>query len=221
MKIVKLATSAVMASLISVAALAQANDSLTHGSVQGTSEPGNQTGSENASAPFGVPVGQSVNKLQIVKEIKKHIYVISPPNPNAQFVLYMAVATKEQGVCKIVAVTEKNNDDQGGDGVRGIINSISAALENKYGKSKLYSFVSPKSVLADNDRWAWSIANGDRTYARIWTKEVGSSMPIDISSIFIQAQAEPTRTTTANLTYEFANFEACQSVLKKVDASNL
>jgi len=189
--------------------------------VQGTSQPGNQPGSENASAPFGVPVGQSVTKLQIVKEIKKHVYVISPPNPNAQFVLYMAVATKEQGVCKIIAVTEKNNDDQSGDSIRQRINSISAALENKYGKSKLYSFISQNSILAGNERWAWSIANGDRTFARIWTKEVGSSMPIDISSISIEAQAEPTRTTAANLTYEFSNFEACQSVLKKVDASNL
>ena len=54
MKIIKLATSAVMVSLISVAALAQANDSLTHGSVQLNVKVGETTQTQVLEA-FGSP----------------------------------------------------------------------------------------------------------------------------------------------------------------------
>jgi hypothetical protein len=173
------------------------------------------------SAPFGIEVGQSVDRLKISAEVKKNIYIVEPPAPNSQFNSYLVLATKEHGVCKIIASTEKNQNDESGEVAMHIFESISSAIKEKYGKPRLYSTISPASILKNPREWAWSVATGDRIYANAWTNKYGSNAPDDIDNVILKVGAEPTKTTFLELTYEFSNFTACRAAIAKVDSSTL
>jgi hypothetical protein len=171
---------------------------------------------------FGVEMGTPIANLPNAKATTQpNVYSFAPAQKHSEFDSYLAVATPDQGVCKVVGIGIDHDGDKNGLVARSRFDELTLSLSTKYGKSRLFDFLHAGSIWGEPGEWAMGLRLNERTYARAWSAEIGSSLPDGLGSIMLEAGATGPSTTYLKISYEFTNMAKCLAPQKKKDDSSL
>ena len=179
--------------------------------------------------PFGLAMGISINELSgtiasaKALETNPNIYTITPPKPAPGFDRYYVVATKEDGLCKINAISEVNVVNDTGDQLKSRVNEIAEMVELKYGKShKKYDFARQDVYRRNPQFFMMALKEDAVTYGFDWVTQANkATLPNDLEEINVFANASEMSKGWVSLEYVFNNFKSCQINIKKSKSTNL
>ena len=179
--------------------------------------------------PLGLAMGVSIDELlgkitsAKVLESNPNIYVITPPKSVPGFDRFYAVATKEDGVCKITAISEVNVVNDTGDQLKSRVNEIAEMIEIKYGKHhKKYDFARQDVYRRNPQFFMMALKEDAVTYGFDWiTQTDKAALPNDLEEINVFAYASKMSEGWVSLDYVFKNFKSCQENIKKNKSANL
>ena len=164
------------------------------------------------AGPFGVEKGTPKSQLNVLRVVDESTpfktYEISVPSPNSEISFYDIDLTDKTGVCRLTAFGNSHYDDNTGATVRPIFNSFKDALTKKYGKSDDFDYLHDGSALTAADQFSAGLDKGERSLVSFWDSET-TTMPADIQSISLEAEAIDQTTTYVVITYEYSNFNDC------------
>lgn len=179
--------------------------------------------------PFGLAMGIGVDELLgevasgIISKSDPNTYIIRPPKLVPGFDRYYAVATKEDGVCKIIAISEVNVVNKAGDQLKSRVDEIAEMVRLKYGKSrKKYDFARQDVYRRNPDFFMMALREEAVIYGFDWVAQANNAMLTnDIEEINIFANASEMSAGWVSLEYIFKNFKSCQANIKKAKSTNL
>lgn len=179
--------------------------------------------------PLGLAMGISIDELSgkiasaKASESNPNIYTITPPKSAPGFDRFYAVATKEDGICKIVAISEVNVVNDTGDQLKSRVNEIAEMVELKYGKShKKYDFARQDIYRRNPQFFMMALKEDAVTYGFDWlTQSNKATLPNDLEEINVFANASKMSEGWVSLEYIFNNFKSCQANIKKSKSTNL
>jgi hypothetical protein len=174
---------------------------------------------------MGVSIDELLGKIASAKssESNPNIYAITPPKSAPGFDRFYAVATKEDGVCKIVAISDVNVVNDTGDQLKSRVNEIAEMVELKYGKShKKYDFARQDVYRRNPQFFMMALKEDAVTYGFDWVSQVNKvKLPSDLEEINVFANASKMSEGWVSLEYIFKNFKSCQANIKKAKSTNL
>lgn len=203
---------------------------------EGTQPPVNAAISQTPEAPIktydgplglamGIGVDELLGKIASAKALESNpnIYAITPPKSAPGFDRFYAVATKEDGVCKITAISEVNVVNDTGDQLKSRVNEIAEMVEIKYGKyNKKYDFARQDVYRRNPQFFMMALKEDAVTYGFDWITQAGkATLPNDLEEINVFANASKMSEGWASLDYVFKNFKSCQENIKKNKSANL
>lgn len=179
--------------------------------------------------PLGLAMGISIDelsgKIASAKESESNpnFYTITPPKSAPGFDRFYALATKEDGVCKIIAISEVNVVNDTGDQLKSRVNEIAEMVEIKYGKShKKYDFARQDVYRRNPQFFMMALKEDAVTYGFDWVNQANKvALPNDLEEINVFANASETSKGWVTLSYTFKNFKSCQDNIKKAKSANL
>lgn len=178
-----------------------------------------------ASAPFGIPMGTSVEQLKKMgAEYDKDNYWVlkKPPISNNSFDLYMIWTSKKSGVCKVVALGKTINTSEYGHKIRSSFNGLAKVLKNKYGPpAEKFDFLSYDSIWKKDRDFMMGLKLEDRHLTYIWKSTNKSPLPNNISMMLISAKALSSNKGYIRLGYEYKNFSNCTTEQEEKDSTGL
>jgi hypothetical protein len=178
-------------------------------------------GTAASAGPFGIEQGQPLSSLKVLKHVRGNYYTVTVPSPHSNFEAYTVLVTPEDGVCKIAAIGKTLEGDAEGYEARRVYDNLKAGLQAKYGKSKDFDFLHSGSIWNKPNEWAMSLKQKERSLSSFWDQESGSTLPPDINSIMLDANAVSSTGTYVNVSYEFSNFSRCKNRIDKANNSVL
>lgn len=129
------------------------------------------------------------------------------PVPHPDFESYAHQFSEKSGLCKIVAIGKDISSGDAGIEVRSAFDSLDEALTTRYGKGKKYDFTSER--YDSPEFWMMHLLQKNRTLAKIWGTEYGSTLTNDLGSIGLEASATDMSTGFLVVRYEFTNLQDC------------
>lgn len=183
--------------------------------------------------PFGLKMGMTIEELEKIGAVKtedESIYSVSKvPVPNPSFDGYGVKATKETGLCKILAFTPSTNTNSFGDGIKSVHEDLKESLTKKYGKpEKEFNFVKTGSIWREREDFMMGLLKGDRYLSAYWESSDSTTqsktsviLPNNIQSISLKGVATSSDKGYIALNYEFKNFHTCSSITKAAKDKSL
>ena len=164
--------------------------------------------------PFGLKMGLSPAEAKAaIPSLKESdqgpgIYSSSSmPVSHPDFESYSLLFSQKSGLCKIVAIGKDIQSGDAGYEVRSAFDALDKAITNKYGKGKKYDFTSER--YESPEFWMMYLLKKNRTLAKYWDKEEGSSLTSNLTSISLEAGASDMSTGYLVMRYEFQNMPDC------------
>jgi len=223
-----------LAALLVVAFLASSSDQANAGkkkSVEADSADASTAKSEaqkTYDGPFGLAMGISVAELQDVygfrRDGKKLGYFVGqPPKPVSGMDSYFAVATKNQGVCKVGATIIVDPVNDMGDQIKTETDKVAELIQLKYGKyTDKLDYVKEDYYRIHPDTWMSGLHDQLVAYSYLWGHgKKSGTLPNNINSIEAVSVATSVFDGYVQISYEFSNFKDCLSEIKKQNSSNL
>lgn len=176
--------------------------------------------------PFGLAKGISADRLIAEFRFKQldgasGAYEGSPPKPVEGITEYLAVATKESGLCKIIASTPTEPANDSGDQVKSTVDRLAESLKIKYGDHVVKtSYVGTGMFQRNPDMWMIGLKEESVVYAYTWENKT-APLPNDLDAVEISATAVGSSKAYAKIVYTFNNFSACLREMKAAKAQNL
>lgn len=174
---------------------------------------------------MGIPLDELSGRLASAKvtESNPNIYKIQPPKPVPGFDAYYILATKTQGLCKIMAISNVDVVNDSGDELKSRVNEIAEMLEIKYGKpNKKYDFATQDVYRRNPQFFMMALKEDAVVYGFDWiNNQAKATLPNDMLEINIFAAATDMSKGWAKLDYSFDNFKSCQAEIKKGKSANL
>jgi hypothetical protein len=170
---------------------------------------------------FGVVPGAPVSKYAPTPTKDKHYYNIQVPNPNDEFVNYVAYATQADGICKVIATGKGRQGDSSGANIRKSFRSFKESLFEKYGKSFDFDYIKSTSIWKADKDFAQALSDHDRRLVSIWQTITGSAMQGWVRMVVLEANASNSTTTNLKITYDFDNIDNCSQSVTKENAKGL
>lgn len=180
-----------------------------------------------AGGAFGIEQGTPISAFPDAKPVSGRsggyqvFQISSPPKPHDEFKSYLLVTTPATGICKILGLGKKHQWDRSGSEIRTSFNSMKEALISKYGVSDNVDDIQATSIWKGLNEFSMALTNKERFLLSYWDRSKGSTMPDDINTVGLQANAEGGLDTYLTINYEFSNFKQCQEEQKKRDNSGL
>ena len=174
---------------------------------------------------FGVQMGVPVSKYQARVAgdgTDPNAFRITVPEPNSEFEGYLAFATPQTGVCKVIGLGKTHANDAYGTETRSAFDRFRSALVARYGKSSDYDFLRSGALWKEPQEWVWSIYKKERTMTSFWIPSSGAVLPAELSAIRLDARSiNPASGAYLVLDYEFANFAQCKKLMDQRDNTGL
>jgi hypothetical protein len=171
---------------------------------------------------MGTPIGQFGNAKMISDDgPQKQYSVPTLPSPHSEFETYTLSATAAQGICSVMGVGKDHAGDRNGTSIKSTFEELKTALISKYGEGREFNYLQASSIWDEPQDFAMSLRQKERTLSYFWVADAGTVLPKDLSGIILTASATDSSTTYLRLTYQFANFEACESEQAKRDNRGL
>ncbi len=175
------------------------------------------------AGPFGVEKGTPKSQLNILRVVDESTpfktYEISVTQPNGEISFYDVDLTDKTGVCRLTAFGNSHYDDNTGAAIRPVFNSFKDALTKKYGKSDDFDYLHDGSKLTAPDQFSEGLDSGERSLISFWDSDT-TTMPADIQSISLEAEAIDKTSTYVVVTYEYSNFNDCFAMKPRDNSSD-
>ncbi|ESQ93283.1 hypothetical protein ABAC460_00860 [Asticcacaulis sp. AC460] len=167
------------------------------------------------AGPFGIEMGTRLKDLQVQQVIGVSGLVkealVTVPQPDPEFELYMVSVSETAGVCNILAVGVTYKDDHDGQKVMAAFDRLSRALAETYGMPMdSQNELKAGAVWKDDADFAASVLHEERDVYMMW---LGSRKPgaENILNIMLAVQASSESETQLVLKYDFKNApKACR-----------
>lgn len=121
-------------------------------------------------SPFGITMGEKINKNIQLANLSGNIFVVNPDKPISDFSSYMVLLNKQELVSKVMALTTVfKNDDYCYASKRTYL-KLEELINNKYGKAtKRYDFLHADSIWKDNKDYKTSLRLNQRSHIVFWS----------------------------------------------------
>lgn len=166
--------------------------------------------------PFGLQMGltreqvrELIPSLKDSEDSPTYAESSTVPKPHPDFESYGLQFSKKSGLCKIVAIGKDISSGSAGYELRAAFEEIDKALTARYGKGKLYDFSSER--YDSPEYWMMHLLQKNRTLAKIWSSEHGSSLSHSLGSVGLEANASDMSTGYLVVRYEFSNLPDCSA----------
>ncbi len=175
------------------------------------------------NGPFGIAIGTKLSELDLGEPQGDDPLErpVKAPRPHPAIEAYAVYGTSETGVCKVFGVGRTNENDGSGAAIRGDIDSLAAALEVKYGKPESSDICSAGDIACQNQFWMMTLAQGQRVYAKQWTKQNEAMKAARIKRIDLMARGLDIQSTDFLIGFTGNNEERCEKAASKESATNL
>jgi hypothetical protein len=157
-------------------------------------------------------------------KLGSHIYKGIPPKPIDDFDYYIAVVSKNHGLCKVIAKREYKNVNGHGDQVKAAVDFYRDLLIEKYGAvSDTYDFITNDTIKRNPEFWMMGLKEETVFYSFFWTNKKGRQTPLPnkLSSVSVAPNGLSTSSALVEISYEFENFSECTKEFKKESANQL
>jgi hypothetical protein len=152
-------------------------------------------------------VQQLIPGLKDEEDSPGYANATSVPQSHPDFESYGLQFSKKSGLCKIVAIGKDISTGSAGYELRSAFDEIDKALTAKYGKGKLYDFSSER--YDSPEFWMMHLSQKNRTLAKVWSPEFGSTLSHNLGSVGLEAGASDMSTGYLVIRYEFSNLPDC------------
>lgn len=179
------------------------------------------------AGPFGLAKGLSAAQLTGEFRFKPlgnvaGVFAGNPPRPVEGISEYAALATKNSGLCKIMASTPAALANDSGDQVKATVDRLADSLRIKYGDQGVKTaYISDGTFSRNPDMWMIGLKQESVSYAYTWDSKAGAPLPNDLSSVEVSAEAISSSKAFARIVYTFNNFPDCLKEMKAAKAENL
>ena len=175
-----------------------------------------------ADGPFGLAMGMTKEMFNgRLTQAKTGLYFLDkPPIPHDQFESYVVKIGENSGLCWIKGIGKSVASNGYGMQLKGAFDEFETKLDKRYGVHERTDFLMPASIWNDPQDWMMGLVKADRYLMSAW-KGGKTSLPNDLSTIALIAQAESSSSGYLALEYSFSNKEACDTEIKQVDDSGL
>lgn len=160
------------------------------------------------AGPFGTNMGDPKEKFSIKLDRGDDMYTLeSVPQKHPDFESNYAVISAQYGLVKIMATSQRFNNDSYGNQATGLFDKIYKQIKTKYGKEdEKYDFLQEGSIWKERKYWAKGIEQNERHYTAAWSFNEKKHEDIDLSSIFLSVAADSAGETYIVLIYEYKNY---------------
>lgn len=175
---------------------------------------------QSPEGPFGLQMGMSLDELRKVTTVTPRadypgVYLAdSLPRGHPEFVQYLLVLNDSLGLCRIAALGKTYDDNDFGTQIQRRFSAIADAVTSRYGKAKRYDFLKAGSIWKADRYWMMGLLKKERYLSAYWSREHGSSLPPEIASVALEANATSPSQSYLTLNYEFSNFDSCQAAMQ-------
>lgn len=175
-----------------------------------------------ADGPFGLAMGMTKEMFNgRLTQAKTGLYFLDkPPIPHDQFESYVVKIGEKSGLCWIKGIGKSVASNGYGMQLKGAFDEFETKLDKRYGVHERTDFLMPASIWNDPQDWMMGLVKADRYLMSAW-KGGKTSLPNELSTIALIAQAESSSSGYLALEYSFSNKEACDTEIKQVDDSGL
>ena len=169
--------------------------------------------------PFGIPLKGKLADLHVAPDatdMPPGVHILSTvPRPAQDVEAYVVEYHDETGICMIRAVGITNESDDTGSQVRSQIETLTSALNAKYGEPKSLDRCAG-GVTCEGQFWTQAVQGGERVYMHEWEPH-GSA----VSRIDLVARAPSAISTYYVLEYAIGDEKACAKAKNKARSANL
>jgi len=121
--------------------------------------------------------------------VQDDAYKVDPPNKNNMFETYVVKVHPKYGVYFIKAIGKNIETSGYGTEVKSAFNTLVAGVEKTYGKYKKTDYLQPKSIWNEGGDWMMGMVKKERYLFVQWNAKSGATLPSDIQSVFVVANA--------------------------------
>ncbi len=179
--------------------------------------------------PFGLAMGISLEEMQNQIGYKlpfpqRQDYLSGkPPRPVEGLGDYYAIATRQQGVCRVGASAIVKLVNGSGDQLKAEADKIADLLQVKYGKpAQKFDFKSQDIYVRNPQYWMLGLVEESVGYGYSWSNTKNSpALPNKIASIEVAVVANSVDAGRVDVRYSFLNFADCDAEMKMLRAANL
>jgi len=172
-----------------------------------------------SEAPFGIPMGTSIEKLQAMgaKYNSRGTYLILHPAADAhsKFDTYYIQASKNQGVCYMLGYTPDITSDNKGTQIKEQFASLMADVKSIYGTSEDIDRLHQDSPYTKDTQWMLAALKNDQWLVSHWSKDRGSVLPDNITDVSLDIVIDSETQGAVSESVTYANYDACTAELKK------
>lgn len=177
------------------------------------------------AGPFGLEMGMTYEQIKdacggrLPTKIDDGKYIIIPSKPHPYFIVYVAWIDDTDGLTYIKAIGEDISTNGSGISLKSRFDSLEESLSKTYGKNIKIDFLIPDSIWKDYLDWMSALSKNERYLMCEWSADHGSTLPSDISVIYMAAVASSSSIGYVALEYEFANHKAVNEAKKEKEDS--
>lgn len=147
--------------------------------------------------------------------------VKNAPVGHSEFESYAIVASKKNGICKVMGIGKNHVNDSYGVSIKTVFAQISKSLKEKYTGGEEYDFLHAGSIWNEPRDFAMSLRQNERSLALAIDRSNAANLTDDIENIMLSAKTVSSSTTYLTLSYEFRNFQDCLAERDDANSSGL
>ena len=175
------------------------------------------------AGPFGLEMGMTLKEIGgEVTDLGSGKYkIVNVPKPHSSFEYYYIQVSPKGGLCWIKAIGKDISTSNYGIELKSKFENMEKKLEAAYGKHKKYDFLMVDSIWDRPNDWMMGLIQKERNLIALWDEENSSTLPNNLSTIYLKASATSRDIGFISIEYGFTNMEACEKEISEKEDGNL
>lgn len=171
------------------------------------------------TGPFGLSIGLKKDEINgKLTEIKPFVFQTEHvPKKHSSFENYVLKIGPKSGLSWIKAIGKSIQTNDFGISVKASFEEMKDKLAKKYGQPEEYDFLLTGSIWNEPNDWMNGIINGERSLVASWKSSSTQTLPNNLESIFLGAQAEDTSSGYLIIEYSFTNHKASEEEIAEIE----
>jgi hypothetical protein len=171
------------------------------------------------SGPFGLRMGMTFDQVKEVtgkqpELIQDYKYIVTPPKEHNMFETYLVQISPTYGVVFIKAVSKDITASSYGTELMSDFDDIVSSIARTYGEYDMTNLLLPGSIWDEPRDFMMSLQKKERFIIANWDREYDSTLPDDIKSIYVSANALTGSKGYIALEYYSHNQEKAEAEIK-------
>lgn len=164
------------------------------------------------AGPFGLEKGMTLKQLGSTQPLSPGKYeVTSVPRAHSAFESYVVQVGPQAGLCWVKAVGHHVRAGAYGLELKTRFTEMKTRLEQLYGTPEVFDRLLPGSVWNEPRDWMMGLIKKERVLAAIWSEKSKATLPADLRSVGLSADAISSDSGVIAVEYTFTNKKECES----------